>query len=101
MYMYIYWILVSIFLTASNDMFYVGISDMLAENDWVLASSITPVNFTDWNPGEPDESQHNYSQDCVAILASNGGHWIDHQCFEKHLYICQKEIPVPTKTDIG
>uniref|UniRef100_H3A7I9 C-type lectin domain-containing protein n=1 Tax=Latimeria chalumnae TaxID=7897 RepID=H3A7I9_LATCH len=53
-------------------------------NTW-LWSSGDPVNFTNWNPGQPNNAHG--SQHCAAIL-SNSSRWHDTSCTENRSFVC-------------
>ncbi|KAK3085270.1 hypothetical protein FSP39_000896 [Pinctada imbricata] len=67
-------------------MFLIGLTDSLVEGKWVYASSMLPVQNTDWNHGEPNNSGN---EDCVDIEPSTGK-WADIPCNRRSKFICEK-----------
>ena len=68
-----------------NSCYWIGLSDIVAENEFVWQHSYSPMgaNFTNWVPGEPDNAMHEacVDEDCVQMdedcvhLWHVGGHW--------------------------
>jgi len=57
---------------------------------WRLVSSSDyselPVNFTNWNGGEPHRSQ------CIAMLRSRNYMWFDVSCGERYNTVCEIRV---------
>ena len=72
---------------------YIGLRDFAGNNtDWRWIADSTPLNFSNWEPGQPELS----SQLCVvAILPFNPegetGRWHDASCDDKFHAICETD----------
>ncbi|KAH9498740.1 chromatin-modulating protein mrc1, partial [Bulinus truncatus] len=53
---------------------WIGLNDLRMENSFVWTDN-TPVTYTNWNPGEPNNQN---DEDCVSMIG--GGKWNDGQC---------------------
>ncbi|XP_071402106.1 macrophage mannose receptor 1-like [Centroberyx affinis] len=71
---------------ATSDELWIGLNDRKTEGlfDWGDHSTVT---FTSWEFGNPNVSTD--QGDCVLIRGANGN-WVDHECKEKHGFICMK-----------
>lgn len=68
-----------------SDNWWIGFNDIAIEGlfEW---SDGTPVDFEQWNPGEPNNAGE---EDCVHLPAWNAGYWNDLACETTSSYICQ------------
>uniref|UniRef100_A0A3B3WXY6 C-type lectin domain-containing protein n=1 Tax=Poecilia mexicana TaxID=48701 RepID=A0A3B3WXY6_9TELE len=58
---------------------------------WANWSDLTPVHFTNWETGQPDNNGVTNMTSCAAVNTSAGTWWgVD--CSEKHEFICQTLI---------
>ncbi|MCY1064615.1 CotH kinase family protein [Nannocystis sp. RBIL2] len=78
------WVVAEAFSIANND-WWIGLNDVDAEDDFVWTDG-TPLDFTAWNEGEPNNSGE---EDCVNVPAWAGGLWNDLACDAPRPYICQ------------
>ena len=69
--------------------YWIGLSDIVYEGDWVWTSSQSSAIYSDWSPNQPDNYQAH--QDCAMFFAPDGFHWNDHYCTVKAAYICEME----------
>ena len=60
-----------------NKRWWIGATDTLSEGNFVWMSG-APWSYTNWHSGEPDEGGN--GEDCVLLLGSHGGSWIDVPC---------------------
>jgi len=76
------------------DVMWLGATDVITENQWFWSHSDTPMSryFTDWNPGEPTNSQG--QEDCLTFNYKYK-HWNDVPCDYKYPFVCQKPIYPP------
>ncbi|CAG2221046.1 unnamed protein product [Mytilus edulis] len=65
--------------------YWLGARDDVIEGIWTWSSGAT-MNFTKWNPGEPNGGDN---ENCL-ILENNG--WNDHKCNEERYFICQQDM---------
>ncbi|KAK7508249.1 hypothetical protein BaRGS_00000488 [Batillaria attramentaria] len=64
----------------TNENVWLGLNDMVREGQWVWVSTHEQAVYTNWAPGQPDDSHsHESGQDC-AYLEGSTGHWDDHWC---------------------
>ncbi|WP_420829490.1 C-type lectin domain-containing protein [Nannocystis pusilla] len=78
------WVVAEAFAIADND-WWIGLNDVDAEDDFVWTDG-TPLDFTAWNEGEPNNSGE---EDCVNVPAWAGGLWNDLACDAARPYICK------------
>jgi len=65
-------------------------TDEINEGQWEWASMAEPFGYSNWNPGEPNDSGHN--EDCLMTWDRyiNGG-WNDVPCDRHYKYICERK----------
>lgn len=82
--------------------YWIGGTDAVSEGEWIWATVVRPVQYTNWNPGEPNNNpDHNSKhQDCMAMLGSNGL-WDDGWCETQHNFICEIELDVEGGSIVG
>ncbi|XP_063419997.1 perlucin-like protein [Mytilus trossulus] len=68
-----------------NKAYWLGARDDVIEGIWIWSSGAN-MNFTKWNPGEPNGGD---KENCL-ILENNG--WNDHKCNEERYFICQQDM---------
>jgi hypothetical protein len=69
---------------------WLGITDQMQEENWVLLSTNQNVTFFNWdtNPNQPDGTPTS-EQDCGAFTYGTGK-WSDYPCFEWYFtFVCQ------------
>lgn len=49
----------------------------------------SPVNFLNWNKGEPSDPMSSSQEECVEMY-TDSGKWNDVTCFTKRRYVCKK-----------
>lgn len=64
---------------------WIGLSDLRTEGAFVWADG-TPLEFTNWNAGEPNDAAAN--EDCTQLAAATG-YWNDLDCVTPLPYICE------------
>ncbi|CAG2219112.1 unnamed protein product [Mytilus edulis] len=69
--------------------YWLGGRDDVIEGVWMWASTDKAFNYTDWNPGQPDNSGGN--ENCLHMVAGYGLKWNDKQCKTAYRFICEKE----------
>uniref|UniRef100_K1QXL0 Perlucin n=1 Tax=Magallana gigas TaxID=29159 RepID=K1QXL0_MAGGI len=70
--------------------FWIGLSDILVDGEWLWMSTQTIATYTNWVPGEPNNYQ-SIAEDCAAMRTSHRFHWNDFACSTKLHFICEKE----------
>ena len=69
----------------SSDQEWIAITDSADEDTWVCATTNKIANYTNWNDGEPNDS--NADEDCAEIDRSTG-QWNDYGCTETQPCLC-------------
>ncbi|XP_062598674.1 perlucin-like [Saccostrea cucullata] len=69
--------------------YWIGMSDIQAEGVWVWTSSQNTPTYSNWNPGQPDNSG---KEDCGSLPSWCGFHWNDYPCNMINNFICEKEV---------
>jgi len=59
-------------------------TDAASEGTWVWSPSGTPLSYTNWNPGEPNNVDN---EDCLEVLSY--GKWNDLSCTATRKYVCE------------
>uniref|UniRef100_A0A3Q4MLT2 C-type lectin domain-containing protein n=1 Tax=Neolamprologus brichardi TaxID=32507 RepID=A0A3Q4MLT2_NEOBR len=69
---------------------WIGLSDLLVENQYAWSDGVSPVLYTNWNDKEPNNA--NGDEGCVSMHASRMFHgtWNDTKCDLEKPYICKK-----------
>ena len=71
--------------------FWLGATDLAAENDWLwLPSQGYVEEFTDWATGEPD-NRGGYEH-CMVMDMHHENQWRDDVCEENRNFICEKQV---------
>lgn len=82
-------------LAGTKDVF-VGLTDVVTENTFVWVDG-TPLGYTNWRTGEPNDGNGNFAEDCGIINGVRGGQWDDRPCatdpavgvLGEYPYLCQ------------
>ena len=78
-------------LLDAKSCYWIGLSDIAAENEFVWQHSYSPLGakFTNWVPGEPNNAGLRTDEDCVHLW-HGGGHWgwNDMDCKTTHTEAC-------------
>ncbi|CAL1543038.1 unnamed protein product [Lymnaea stagnalis] len=73
---------------------WIGLDDVLMENSFMW-SDRSPVTYTNWNPGEPNNSNN---EDCVEMLSYANGKWNDVPCGLKlNMTLCKMSMSLQPK----
>ncbi len=65
-------------LAGSRDVF-IGLTDEVTEMTFAWVDA-TPLVFTAWSPGEPNNGGTAFEEDCVVIAGNRGVDWDDRPC---------------------
>ncbi|XP_033951501.2 uncharacterized protein [Pseudochaenichthys georgianus] len=82
---------------------WIGLSDLLLENQYAWSDGVSPVLYTNWNDKEPNNAGG--AEHCVAISHNHlvTGRWNDDSCHRDHSFVCSRKKsssinpPPPTK----
>eukprot|EP00964_Phaeocystis_antarctica_P093722 scaffold60554_cov72-Phaeocystis_antarctica.AAC.4 len=80
---------------AAGNRVWIGGTDAASEGAWVWSPSNTPLSYTNWNAGEPND--YRTGEDCV-LLSSHHGVWNDYPCGRSLRYVCEQPPPPPIYT---
>ncbi|XP_015231842.1 PREDICTED: macrophage mannose receptor 1-like [Cyprinodon variegatus] len=83
---------------------WIGLSDLLVENQYAWCDGVSPVLYTNWNEHEPNNVGG--TEHCVAMTHGplSTGKWNDDACHKDHSFVCYRkksssiEPPPPTKS---
>ena len=82
-------------LSIGLEVFWIGIHDP-TEGTFVYASNESPVEYTNWGEGQPNNSG---DEDCVEIGYISNDSWNDDKCDTPLGLICERDPPTtPTTT---
>jgi hypothetical protein len=76
--------------------FYIGLSDIVAEGDFVWVDGTRPT-IEYWGPGEPNDAED--GEDCVEMRSSYALQWNDVECSAEHGYVCEWQPATPDTSD--
>ncbi|MEQ2275125.1 hypothetical protein XENORESO_021066 [Xenotaenia resolanae] len=83
---------------------WIGLSDLLVENQYAWSDGFSPVLYTNWNEHEPNNAGG--AEHCVALThgTHTTGKWNDDACHKNHSFVCYRkksssiQPPPPTKS---
>ena len=70
------------------DAFWIGVDDLAEEGVFKYESDESPVTYTDWQPGMPDNYDNN--EHCVEISGLLNYRWNDQDCSAVLPSVCEK-----------
>ncbi len=77
---------------APDDRVWIGLTDLAVEGQFVWTSG-EEVPYTNWAPGEPNDSVHQGGEDCVELRDLGlRPTWNDARCDQERAFVC--EVPV-------
>ncbi|VDI45030.1 C-type lectin domain family 4 member E [Mytilus galloprovincialis] len=68
--------------------FWLDGTDEFAEGNWEWASIAQLFDYSNWHPGEPNNSQG--GEDCLMTNDAYNGNWNDALCNQTYKYICER-----------
>ncbi|KAJ8311767.1 hypothetical protein KUTeg_011122 [Tegillarca granosa] len=70
--------------------YWIDVTDQGTPGTYVYGSTQAPVNFLDFNRGEPNNANHH----CVGFLGEVDFRWDDAPCSSKRNFICEMKTEV-------
>ncbi|KAJ8303483.1 hypothetical protein KUTeg_019879 [Tegillarca granosa] len=67
--------------------FWIGVTDMMVDDEWIYPSDLRQILITNWGPGEPN--QHT-GANCVTTWVPHNSRWADEPCQQRYRFICEK-----------
>ncbi|CAJ1070748.1 macrophage mannose receptor 1 [Xyrichtys novacula] len=70
---------------------WIGLSDLLMENQYAWSDGVSPVLYTNWNEKEPNNAGG--AEHCVAMAHHHlvTGRWNDDACHKNHSFVCSRK----------
>ncbi|KAK3105709.1 hypothetical protein FSP39_003936 [Pinctada imbricata] len=65
--------------------YWIGGNDVQVEGDFRWYRTNSPLTYTDWNPGQPDDASTN--EDCMELQGIFSYHWNDMDCTRREHFI--------------
>ena len=72
---------------AAGNAVWIGGTDAASEGAWVWSPSNTPLSYTNWATGQPENSG---GEDCMDFRGHADSKWNDNRCTRKYKYVCQQ-----------
>ena len=69
--------------------YWIGITDLISENEWVYSSNLQRIQTTDWAHHEPNGGN---VQNCALLSYPQHSHWIDINCHASEYFICEMTV---------
>lgn len=76
----------------NRERWWIGLGDRVEEGTFAWRDG-TPVEFTFWSRGDPDNDGCN--QDCAALKEGAGGRWHDTHCGQMRPFVCRSTASAP------
>ena len=73
---------------AAGNAVWIGGTDAASEGAWVWSPSNTPLSYTNWYAGNPNNAYG--GQDCMQFNWGSPGKWNDDKCMNQQKYVCQQ-----------
>ncbi|XP_048756146.1 asialoglycoprotein receptor 2-like [Ostrea edulis] len=73
--------------------FWIGVSDVIVENQWIYSSTQTNLTVSNWKHGQPDGHS---GENCALMDGHSNGQWRDWNCNSSLRFICEKYIEEST-----
>ena len=73
---------------ASGHYVWIGGTDAASEGTWVWSPSNTPLSYTNWGTGQPDDWGN--IEHCLEVNYGGPGKWNDYTCGRSLNYVCQQ-----------
>ncbi|XP_047425524.1 macrophage mannose receptor 1 [Mugil cephalus] len=69
---------------------WIGLTDLLVENQYAWSDGVSPVLYTNWNDKEPNNAGG--TEHCVALTHSivSSGKWNDDACHKEQSFVCSR-----------
>lgn len=77
-----------------HDSFWIGISDLNVEGEWIYPSDHAPVSLNHWAPSEPNSKEN---ENCGLTWFPLNSLWGDYTCAAAERYVC--EMPAIYRSD--
>ena len=80
---------------AAGNRVWIGGTDAASEGTWKWSSTGTPLSYTNWYSGQPDNRGPSGNEDCLEFNwgpsgTSGTGKWNDARCSFKQKYVCER-----------
>ncbi|XP_022310239.1 C-type lectin domain family 3 member A-like [Crassostrea virginica] len=78
--------------------YWIGITDLISENEWVYSSNLQRIQSTDWAHHEPNGGN---DQNCALLFYPQHSQWIDINCHASEYFICEMTVDESGPTILG
>jgi hypothetical protein len=72
---------------AAGNKVWIGGTDAASEGKWKWSSTGTPLSYTNWYSGEPNDWEGN--EDCTEFYSN--GKWNDGNCAKRTKFVCERQ----------
>ena len=75
----------------AHSRFWTGGSDAQIEGIWKWYKESSPITYTNWYPGEPNQMQ---GANCLLLWGAQNFTWADNACHRQFHFICEKRLDI-------
>lgn len=68
--------------------YWIGITDVIVEGEWIYASDLSPITVKYWGGSEPNGLD---AANCVATYLDVNSRWADDSCSDQLSFVCERE----------
>lgn len=73
--------------------YWIGISDVIVENQWIYSSTQNSLVVSNWKHGQPDGHS---GENCVLMDGHSHGQWRDAHCHVPERFVCEMSLECVT-----
>ncbi|XP_011424365.3 C-type lectin domain family 10 member A [Magallana gigas] len=75
--------------SSQKHLYWIGISDVIVENQWIYSSTQHSLVVNNWRHGQPDGHS---GENCVLMDGHSHGQWRDTHCHVSERFVCEMSL---------